>query len=32
MMVINGVPNTKACQTLARPGCQVKSQHGLQET
>ena len=31
MMVINGVPNTKACQTLAEPGCHVKTQHGLQE-
>ena len=31
MMVIDGVPNTKACQTVATPGCQVRSQHGLQE-
>ena len=31
MMVINGAPNTKACQTMATPGCQVKTQHGLQE-
>ena len=29
MMVINGVPNTKACQTLATQGCQVKTQKGL---
>ena len=29
MMVINGVPNTKACQTLATPGCRVESQQGL---
>jgi len=25
-MVINGVPNTQACQTLATPGCQVETQ------
>jgi hypothetical protein len=31
MMVINGEPNTKACQTLATPGCQVKTQYGLGE-
>jgi len=30
MMVINGVPNTKACQTVATPGCQVKTQRGLE--
>ena len=30
MMVINGVPNTKACQTQATPGCQVKTQRGLE--
>ena len=29
MMVIDGVPNTKACQTLATPGCHVKTQKGL---
>lgn len=29
MVVINGVPNTKACQTLATPGCRVKTQKGL---
>ena len=28
-MVINGVPNTKACQALATPGCRVKTQEGL---
>lgn len=27
-MVINGVPNTRACQTLATPGCRVKTQEG----
>ena len=30
MMVINGVPNTRACQTLATPGCRVETQKGLQ--
>jgi len=25
-MVINGVPNTQACQTLATPECQVETQ------
>ncbi len=25
-MVINGVPNTQACQTLVRPGCRVETQ------
>ena len=29
MMEINGVPNTKACQTPATPGCRVKTQRGL---
>ncbi len=28
-MVIDGVPNTRACQTLARPGCRVETQVGL---
>lgn len=28
-MVINGVPNTRACQTLATPGCRVETQDGL---
>jgi predicted molibdopterin-dependent oxidoreductase YjgC len=28
-MVINGVPNTRACQTLATPGCRVETQEGL---
>lgn len=28
-MVINGVPNTRACQTLATPGCRVEMQEGL---
>ncbi len=27
-MVINGVPNTQACQTFATPGCQVETQQG----
>jgi sarcosine oxidase subunit alpha len=30
-MVINGVPNTMACQTLATPGCRVKTQKGLDQ-
>ena len=25
-VIINGVPNTQACQTLATPGCQVETQ------
>ena len=29
LMVINGVPNTRACQTPATPGCRVETQHGL---
>ena len=29
MMVINGVANTRACQTLATPGCKVETQYGL---
>ena len=28
-MVINGVPNTRACQTPATPGCRVETQNGL---
>jgi aerobic-type carbon monoxide dehydrogenase small subunit (CoxS/CutS family) len=28
IMIIDGVPNTRACQTLARPGCRVKTQKG----
>jgi aerobic-type carbon monoxide dehydrogenase small subunit (CoxS/CutS family) len=28
-MIINGVPNTRACQTLATPGCRVETQEGL---
>ena len=27
-MVINGVPNTRACQTLVTPGCRVETQQG----
>ena len=29
LMVINGVPNIRACQTLARPGYKVETQRGL---
>ena len=25
-MVINGIPNTQACQTLVTPGCRVETQ------
>ena len=25
-MIIDGVPNTQACQTLAKPGCRVETQ------
>lgn len=28
LMVVNGVPNTRVCQTLATPGCRVESQKG----
>jgi predicted molibdopterin-dependent oxidoreductase YjgC len=28
-MIVNGVPNTRACQTLATPGCRVETQEGL---
>ncbi len=30
-MVIEGRPNVRACQTAARPGMIVKTQHGLGE-
>jgi sarcosine oxidase subunit alpha len=29
-MVINGVPNIRACQTPAKPGTKVETQEGLQ--
>jgi sarcosine oxidase subunit alpha len=29
-MVIDGVPNTRTCQTLARPGMHLETQNGLQ--
>ena len=29
LMVINGVPNIRACQTPATPGCRVETQEGL---
>jgi len=28
-MIVNGVPNTRACQTPATPGCRVETQEGL---
>ncbi len=28
MMVVNGVPNTRACQTPATPGCRAQTQQG----
>ena len=28
-MIINGIPNTQACQTLAKPGCRVKTQKNI---
>jgi sarcosine oxidase subunit alpha len=31
-MVINGVANTQACQTLATPGCQVETQKSIKKT
>ena len=30
-MVINGIPNTQACQTLATPGCQLETQQSNKE-
>ncbi len=30
IMVIDGVPNTRTCQTLARPGMCLETQKGLQ--
>jgi sarcosine oxidase subunit alpha len=29
-MVIDGVPNTRTCQTLAQPGMRLETQKGLQ--
>jgi predicted molibdopterin-dependent oxidoreductase YjgC len=29
VMVVNGVPNTRTCQTLVTPGCRVETQKGL---
>ncbi len=29
LMVINGVPNTRACQTLATPGARIATQIGI---
>jgi D-hydroxyproline dehydrogenase subunit gamma len=31
-MEINGVPNTRACQTLVTPGCQVKTKTSPDQT
>jgi predicted molibdopterin-dependent oxidoreductase YjgC len=31
IMTIDGVPNTRACQTPASPGCRVLTQDGLGE-
>lgn len=28
-MEVNGVPNTRSCQTLATPGCRVETQEGF---
>ncbi len=28
-MVIDGIPNTQACQTLAAPGCRVETQRSI---
>jgi D-hydroxyproline dehydrogenase subunit gamma len=28
VMIIDGIPNTRACQTLASPGCRVETQIG----
>ncbi len=32
MMEINGIPNTRACQTLVTPGCQVKTRDIIDQT
>ena len=29
LMVVNGAPNIRTCQTLATPGCRVETQEGL---
>jgi len=29
LMIVNGVPNTRACQALATPGCRAETQDGL---
>ena len=31
VMVVDGVPNIRTCQTLATPGCKVTTQEGLAE-
>jgi len=31
VMVVNGVPDIRICQTLATPGCKVATQKGLGE-
>jgi predicted molibdopterin-dependent oxidoreductase YjgC len=31
VMVVNGVPDIRICQTLATPGCKVTTQKGLGE-
>ncbi len=30
-MVVNGVPNTQVCQTLAFPGCRIETQQSHQK-
>ena len=30
-MIVDGVPNTRVCETLTRPGCILKTQDGLGE-
>ncbi len=31
-MEINGLPNTRACQTLVTPGCRVKTSDSIDQT
>ena len=31
VMIVDGVPNIRTCQTLATPGCKVATQKGLGE-
>ncbi len=30
-MIVNGIPNTQACQTIAEPGCRVETQQSFKK-